>query len=111
MDRDANIALFQEAAATVTAREPAGQPKGSSGAAAAAGASSAGDGSATASGGGVDRFLLVATFEGREAKAAVPMQRCVHCLGSGNMSVLAWARSAVPSCLALARWLAGAPWA
>lgn len=71
VDRDANIALFQEAAAT--AAEPAGLPKGS--AAAATAAAAAGSGGAGGHS-GVERFLLVATYEGRDAKASVPMQRC-----------------------------------
>lgn len=67
MDRDANIALFQEAAATtVAAADTAG----------GGGGSSASNGGGASSKGGVARFLLVATFEGREARAAVPMQRC-----------------------------------
>lgn len=73
MDRDANIALFQEASATAAAAKPAGLPKGSAAAAAAtvaSGTSGAGGHS------GMDRFLLVATYEGREAKDSVPMQRC-----------------------------------
>ncbi|PRW32479.1 NAD-dependent dehydratase [Chlorella sorokiniana] len=69
VDRDANIALFQEAAATA-AGQPPGLPKGvGKSAATAAGADGAGKR------GGVERFMLVATYEGREAKASVPMQR------------------------------------
>lgn len=80
VDRDANIALFQEAAATA-ARAAAGS--GGSGGNSGNGRSGSGRGqdkrssagSASASGGGgVRRFLLVATFEGRDARASVPMQ-------------------------------------
>lgn len=66
VDRDANIALFQEAAATRSG-----------------GTSSSSSTSGGSTGSGVERFLLVATFEGRQARASVPMQRCA---GAGRVA-------------------------
>lgn len=71
VDRDANIALFQEAAVTATRAAMGAAPAAAEAAAAGAG----GGGGGQDGGGGVRRFLLVATFEGREARASVPMQR------------------------------------
>ncbi|KAL4421265.1 hypothetical protein ABPG75_010556 [Micractinium tetrahymenae] len=71
VDRDANIALFQEAADT-TDRAVASGSGSSSGGRGGSGRGGSGSGGAAA---GVRRFLLVATFEGREARAHVPLQR------------------------------------
>jgi hypothetical protein len=66
VDRDANIALFQEAAsAASTSAAPAACSGGGTRGAHGGGGS-----------GGPSHFMLVATFEGREAQAEVPLHRC-----------------------------------
>lgn len=101
VDRDANIALFQEAAATAAARQPAGETQGSR-AAAAAGAAGTGGSTLPASSSGVERYLLVATYEGREAKASVPMQRCTGG-GDGNCAAVACMPAVHAACNCAAR--------